>query len=120
MNIKVYIKRINVEITTHPSSRAHSLSSAESDGSQMMWTERHITSPTTTPIDSKRTIEIVRKFATKRGLGIKVYDVSKSSVAFRAWINGIRTTPTVLIGKQKIEGIPTLEELENALAMMKK
>ncbi|MCK4758203.1 MAG: hypothetical protein KAS67_07115 [Thermoplasmata archaeon] len=117
MNIKVYIKRINVEITSHPG-RVHNGQAITS--ARMMWAERHITSSTTTPIDSKKTIEIVREFATKHGLGIKVYDVSKSSVAFRAWINGIRTTPTVLIGKQKIEGIPTLEELENALAMMKK
>lgn len=53
----------------------------------------------------KLALETVNEFAEEKGLLVKVYDVLSYKGRLRAILRGIRRTPTVLIGKGRIEGV---------------
>ncbi len=62
-----------------------------------------------------KTLHLVSRFAEEHGLELKMYDVSHDYAAFRAWLDRVKSIPTVIIGKKKFEGVPEIEELEKAL-----
>ena len=114
MKIKIYIDGLSIgklspitgsayrqQQSVHPESGAVSDGIAVDD--PIMFSE-----------DCIKAIKVVRRFATEKGLEMKIYDLSRAGGEFSAWLNRIRIIPTVIIGKEKIEGVPTFEELENA------
>ncbi|MFX1486973.1 MAG: thioredoxin family protein [Promethearchaeota archaeon] len=67
------------------------------------------------PEDDKRTLEIVQKLAKENGLRVKIYNVSSFGGRLRARRRGVRNTPTITVGEQKIEGVPTREQILSML-----
>ena len=59
----------------------------------------------------KKAVMIVRDFAEKHGIHYKVYDIQDDWPAFRAWTARIRVLPTVIVGKKRVEGVPSLDDL---------
>ena len=62
-----------------------------------------------------KTLGLVSRFAEEHGLELKIYDVSHDYAAFRAWLDRVKSIPTVIIGKKKFEGVPKVDDLEKAL-----
>ena len=48
---------------------------------------------------------------------VQILDIMKNSEGLRAVMDNVKTIPTIIIGKQKFEGVPTKEELAMAMAM---
>ncbi|MFX0069078.1 MAG: DsbA family protein [Promethearchaeota archaeon] len=67
------------------------------------------------PEDDKKALEIVQKLAKENGLDIKVHNVSSFRGRLKARRSGVNNTPTIIIGKQKIEGMPTKEQILDLL-----
>ncbi|MFX0097905.1 MAG: thioredoxin family protein [Candidatus Hodarchaeota archaeon] len=65
--------------------------------------------------DDKKTLEIVQKLAKENGLDIKVHNVSSFGGRLKARRRGVKNSPTIIIGKQKIEGVPTKEQILDLL-----
>ena len=65
--------------------------------------------------DDKKTLEIVQKLAKENGLNIKVHNVSSFGGRLKARRRGVKNSPTIIIGKQKIEGVPTKEQILDLL-----
>ena len=57
--------------------------------------------------DDQKALKMVYEVAKEKGWKVKVFNVSTVSGKLRAAIKGVKFTPTIVIGKQKIEGIPT-------------
>jgi len=68
-----------------------------------------------TPEADKLVLEVVNEFADEKGLDVEVYDVSTFKGRFKASVKGVKTTPTIIIGKARIEGESNLELLKNKL-----
>jgi len=65
--------------------------------------------------DCVKALHLASKFAEEHGLELKIYDVSHDYAAFRAWLDRIKSIPTVIIGKKKLEGVPKVDDLEKAI-----
>jgi len=59
----------------------------------------------------KRALEIVREMAKEKGWRVEVHDVSSLVGRMRASLKGVSDTPVVFVDGQKIEGVPTREQL---------
>ena len=57
------------------------------------------------PEADKIVLEIANQFASERDMQVKVYDVSTFTGKFKALSKGIKKTPTLIIGKEKIDDI---------------
>jgi hypothetical protein len=57
-------------------------------------------------------LEFTEQFANDKGLPVQVYDVHTFKGKLKAWLKGIRTTPTIIIGTSRIEGELTPEQLK--------
>jgi protein-disulfide isomerase len=60
-------------------------------------------------------LNCAREFAYEEGLSIEVVDVSTSRGRVKARMRGVKVTPTIIIGKHKIEGRTSPEQLRNKL-----
>lgn len=56
-----------------------------------------------------------QEFAESKGLPIEICDVNTSKGKIKAWMKGVKTTLTILIGKSRVEGRFTPEQLKNKL-----
>ncbi|MCK4757113.1 MAG: hypothetical protein KAS67_01535 [Thermoplasmata archaeon] len=73
---------------------------------------------------SRQTIDIVKEFAEARNkendnedyIEIQILDIMENTPAIKSLFDSIKTIPTVVIGKEKITGIPTIEDLERAFS----
>ncbi len=64
----------------------------------------------------KLALTCVDQFASERSLPVEVYDVHTYRGRLRAFLKGIRTTPTVVVDKQRFEGKElTVEQLRKKL-----
>ncbi|MCK5037799.1 MAG: hypothetical protein KAS16_01755 [Thermoplasmata archaeon] len=63
----------------------------------------------------KIAIQVIMEFARKNNIDYKLYSIKNDWPLFCAWIEGVKVYPTIIIGKNKIEGIPRIDELENML-----
>ena len=64
----------------------------------------------------KLALTFVEQFASERSLPMEVYDVHTYRGRLRAFLKGIRTMPTVIVGNHRFEGKElTLEQLRNKL-----
>ena len=60
----------------------------------------------------KNELEII---ASKHGFELNIFDISKTRDALGAFFKGVRETPTVIIGKNKLVGDITEEQLTKVL-----
>jgi glutaredoxin len=64
----------------------------------------------------KVALEVVKKFAVEKGLKVDVYDISTFKGKLQASLKKVRRTPTIIIGKSRIESEDDLKQLESKLA----
>lgn len=67
------------------------------------------------PPKEKELINKLVHVAAQFNVEFIVYDVAKTRYAFRAFFKGVRDTPTVIIGRKKLTGNITEEELTKVL-----
>lgn len=67
------------------------------------------------PEDDKKTLEIVQKLARENGVHVKVHNISSFGGRLKARRRGVKNTPTIIIGKQKIEGMPSKKQILDLL-----
>jgi hypothetical protein len=58
------------------------------------------------PEDDRIALEIVREVAKERNVRVEVIDISSFRGMLKAKSVGVNKTPTIVIGKNKIEGVP--------------
>jgi hypothetical protein len=63
----------------------------------------------------KAALDCAQEFAESKGLPIEICDINTSKGKIKAWMKGVKTTPTILIGKSRVEGRFTLRQLKNKL-----
>ncbi|MCK4757114.1 MAG: hypothetical protein KAS67_01540 [Thermoplasmata archaeon] len=71
---------------------------------------------------SQQAIDIIKEFAEARNndldedndIEIQILDIMENVPAVRSLFDSIKTIPTVVIGKEKITGVPTIRDLEKA------
>jgi hypothetical protein len=112
MKIKVYITESR-EGRVHISTRDYE--KVTPHGSMSCQDGILLDDPTYIEENCKNAIEVVIDFAEKNGIRYKIYNVANSWPAFCAWIEGVKTFPTVTIGRKKIEGVPIIGDLEKIL-----
>jgi len=57
------------------------------------------------PEADKTVLEIANQFASERDIQVRVYDVSTFAGRLKAMLKRVRKTPTVIIGKEKIDDV---------------
>jgi hypothetical protein len=67
------------------------------------------------PDVDRLTLEVVNNFAKEKGLQVEVCDVSTFKGKLKASVKGIDKTPTIIIGKSRIEGELASELLRSKL-----
>lgn len=67
------------------------------------------------PEADQQALELARAVAEENDLKVKVYNLSTSFGSFKALIKGVRRTPTVIVGNERIEGTITKQSLLKAL-----
>ena len=114
MKIKVYITKLSYgQLST--SSRGHMERYTTHGGMEASSDGLLINNPTFAENNCKKAIEIVKDFAKKHEIKYKIYDVEDDWAAFLAMMDGIKVLPTVKIGRKKIEGVPSIDELASSL-----
>jgi hypothetical protein len=63
----------------------------------------------------RQALNCVQEFADSKGLTVEVCDTNTFAGRMKAWVKGVKTTPTVMIGNSRIQGDLTPEELRNKL-----
>jgi hypothetical protein len=71
------------------------------------------------PEADRTTLEVASQFAHKMGLPVETCNVCTLAGRLKARLKGIRTTPTIIIGKFRIEGQITLDQLRMKLESIK-
>ncbi len=69
---------------------------------------------------SRRAIDLILEFAESKlkrdeEVEVQILDIMKSRDGLKAVFDNIKTIPTIIIGKQRIGGVPTKEELAVAM-----
>ena len=67
------------------------------------------------PDDVKKIQNLLEDLALKHDIEMYVYDATRIRDSIRAFFKGIRKTPTVIIGKQKLTGSITKEQIIKAI-----
>jgi hypothetical protein len=111
--IEVYIKNEKVIV-------GQRVTEPISDGvmKHMCFSKKILDTEKVMPEAEKLALDVVNEFASEKGLNVAVYDVSTFKGKLKARLKGIKTTPTIIIGKVKIEGEHTSELLKSKLGAL--
>jgi len=111
VKIELYIK--NEEVITGETIIGHPIS----DGAMTHWCTAKETLKTqkVMPQADKVALEVANEFAKENRLRIEVYDITSFKGKLKATRRGVKTTPTLILDNQKIEGEQTPESLRNML-----
>lgn len=112
MIIKVYVASLGSG-RRHVNAGTHECRAPSSHANLEATDNIYADNPTNLEKNSKIAIDVVRRFAETHDIRYKIFDVGNDWPAFRAWIDGIKVIPTVKIGRKKIEGVPSLNELSS-------
>jgi hypothetical protein len=63
------------------------------------------------PETDKAALEVAREIAKETGVKLRIYDISSFKGKIKASLRGVRKTPTIIIGKKRMEGVPKKEQL---------
>jgi hypothetical protein len=63
----------------------------------------------------KRVLEIVNEIAKEKDVAVEVCDVTSFKGRIKASLSDIKRTPAIVIGKQKLEGALTREQIVEAI-----
>lgn len=65
--------------------------------------------------NERKLIELLDRLAGQHNVEMKIFDIARSRYALRAFFKGIRITPTVIIGRNKLSGNITEEQIVKVL-----
>jgi hypothetical protein len=65
--------------------------------------------------EDEAVLNLVRELAANRGLKFQVIDVASLNGKLKARLNGIKATPTIIVGNNRLIGVPKKEEFEALL-----
>jgi protein-disulfide isomerase len=64
----------------------------------------------------REALQLVQTIATQRKYKVQIIDLASLKGKMKARLKGVRTTPTIIVGGNRIEGVPKKEQLEEILA----
>jgi hypothetical protein len=101
--IKVYVKNEEVDI-------GHAVIGFPiPDYGMCSWKDTFKTEKVMSEAD-RITLEVVNEVAKEKGVKVELIDVSTFSGKLKAKRAGVKETPTIIVGENKIEGIPEKEQ----------
>jgi len=56
-------------------------------------------------------LEVVKDIAENRGIKVEVIDTSTFTGKLKAAFEGVKNTPTIIVGEKKIEGVPNKDQI---------
>jgi len=59
----------------------------------------------------KEALKVAEKVARDTGIRLKVYDISSFKGKMKASLKGVKKTPTIILGKERIESVPNERDL---------
>ena len=62
--------------------------------------------------DDKAALKLVEELAAEKNLRFRVIDVASLKGKLRARVKGVKVTPTIILGNNRIVGVPRREEFE--------
>jgi predicted DsbA family dithiol-disulfide isomerase len=101
--IEVYVK--NEEVLTQPTYIGRPLK-----GHWCTFKETYKSEKVMSETD-KAALKIAEEVAKETGIELKVYDISSIKGKMKASLKGVKNTPTIVVGKNKVEGVPEKEQL---------
>lgn len=109
--IEVYI--VNKEVITRTSLEGRPLAAAGEvhycSVKEISKTEQVISE------EDKAALKLVEEFAAEKNLRFRVIDVASLKGKLRARLKGVKATPTIIVGNNRLIGVPKKEEFEPLL-----
>jgi len=65
--------------------------------------------------EEKQALTLIQEFARENGFTVQVIDLATLKGKLRARRNGINSTPTIIVGKSRLVGVPKEGEIEALL-----
>lgn len=63
----------------------------------------------------QQAIEVAKKVANEKGVKLKIYNLSSKAGKLKAFLKGVKRTPTIIIDNHKVTGKISKEELSKLL-----
>jgi hypothetical protein len=63
-------------------------------------------------------LEVAKDVAKERGIKVEVIDISTFMGKLKAISEGVKKTPTIIVGERKIEGVPNKDQILKLLALI--
>lgn len=67
------------------------------------------------PDEDKAALQLVKTLVAKKGFKIQVIDIANLKGKIRARLKGVKTTPTIIVGNNRLVGVPEKEDFEALL-----
>jgi len=112
--VEVFI--MNREVVTRPSVEGRPLAAG---GTVHYCTVKELANTETGKIFSEEdetALQLVKKLAKEKCLNVQIIDVTSFKGKMKALLRRVKTTPTIIFGKNRIVGVPRREELEAMFA----
>jgi protein-disulfide isomerase len=65
--------------------------------------------------EDEKALQLVRAFAAEKEFKVRIIDVAYFRGKFKAMLRKVWTTPTIVVGRKRIVGVPKKEEFEELL-----
>ena len=65
--------------------------------------------------EEKTALTLAEAFAKERRLNVHFVNVTSLRGKLKAWLNGVRLTPTIVVGNRRFVGVPKREDFEALL-----
>ena len=65
--------------------------------------------------DDKAALQLVKTLTAKKDFKIRVVDVASLKGKMKAKLKGVKATPTIIVGNNRLVGVPKKEEFETLL-----
>jgi hypothetical protein len=65
--------------------------------------------------EDKAALKVVEELAAENGLRLRIIDIASLRGNLRARLKGIKATPTIIVGNNRLIGVPRKEEFEALL-----
>ncbi len=105
--IEVYI--VTKEVTTQKSLEGRPIQGHYCTVKEISKTEKVISE------EDKAALKFVEELAAEKNLRFRIIDVASLKGKLRARLKGVKATPTIILGNNRVVGVPKKEEFEPLL-----
>jgi glutaredoxin len=67
------------------------------------------------PQSDELALKCAREFADSKGIPVEVCDINTFGGRIKAWMKGVNTSPTIIVGNSRVQGEFTQEQLRSKL-----